>query len=118
MTRSPDNSVGIHKMLQETEQQGEFVAAVFRVLIFGVAIAYALLGLVGIVLASRKIYHPTLPYVFVHVDFAIVAIALGMLAGMRGMGMSAALSLPLFSLAFVVLIPAALRQSQSVGLTE
>jgi adenylate cyclase len=130
MARSLENSIGIHKALQETEQQGEFVAAVFRVLIaavlaisiammvpathsnhhfFGVAIAYAFLGLVGIVLASRKIYHPVLPYVFVLIDFAIITIALGMLASMHGMGMSAALSLPLFSLAFVVLIHAALR---------
>jgi adenylate cyclase len=130
MAQSPENSIGIHKALQETEQQGEFVAAVFRVLMaavlaisiamlvpethsnhhfFGVANAYALLGLVGTVLASRKIYHPILPYVFVLLDFAIVTIALGMLARMHGMGMSAALSLPLFSLAFVVLIHAALR---------
>ena len=112
------------------EHRGEFVSATFRILIsftmvasvmllvsttlphspiFVVSLVYAIASIVGIVLVLLSINHPTIPYIFVLIDSAVVAFALSMFARMSQMGMSATIALPLFSLAFVILIHSALR---------
>ena len=123
-------STYINNAFRETERRGESIAAIFRLIIasamllsiwitvqatpasgplIGVAIVYGLVSIIGLGLAIKRVYHPLMPFLFVFMDCAMVALALTMIAHMRGMSMSATLSLPLFSLAFVVLIHAALR---------
>ena len=116
--------------LRESERQGEVVAALFRLLIFvtmlaalwgelgtahfgspllAVIVVYGLASLVGLGLAYRKVFHPVIPFLFVFVDLTVLALSIGMVASMQGMSMSSALTLPMFSLAFVLLIHASLR---------
>ena len=112
------------------ERRGELVSAAFRILIsvttvisvmlsfattaphspiFIVSIVYAIASIVGLVLVFMSVNHPVIPYLFVLIDSAVVAFALTMFARMSQMGTSATIALPLFSLAFVILIHSALR---------
>lgn len=118
------------RALFETERRGEVVAGLFRLAVFAsivlvlylvgpqiqhghplviTIIVYGLMTVFGLVLAYFRFYHPLLPVVFVLADFATLSIAMGMLAQMSGMSMSSAMTLPLFSLAFVLLIHTAIR---------
>ena len=120
----------LNRAFQETERQGEIFAAVARVIIalvilfaawisidagpaghplITIAVLYALSSLVGVGLAIGKIFHQAIPYAFVAIDVAVVAFALTMLARMHNLSLSHEFSLPLFSLAFVILIHAAMR---------
>lgn len=130
MSSQTDKPSPLRAALREAERRGEVVAALFRLLIFvtmlaalwsqlgtahpgsplhAVIVVYGIASLVGLGLAYRKVFHPVIPFVFVFVDLTVLALSIGMLAGMQGMNPSSALTLPLFSLAFVLLIHAALR---------
>ena len=125
-----DGAYGAEFALDAMEQRGEWIAALFRLVVVAsilfmiwtlsptsdsthpltmVATVYGLASLFGLGLALLKIFHPALPFAFVFIDAAAVAIAITMLGHMQGMGMLETLSLPLFSLAFVILIHASLR---------
>ncbi len=114
----------------ETERKGEVLAAGSRILVAGtmllaawstqeagpaghplimVSLLYALTSAVGLAFVLGRIFHPSLPFVFVFLDCTAIAAALTMQAHMHGMDLSHEFSLPLFSLAFVVLIHASLR---------
>lgn len=120
----------LERALDRHEREGERIAALFRIAIsvtmiavvwvsatsdrtqhplLMVAAIYGVVSLVGLGLAWARVHHRLLPFVFVFVDCLVVIAALGMSARMQGMGMTSATTLPLFSLAFVVLAHAALR---------
>lgn len=134
LDRSETSGV-IDSALLDAERRGEVVAALFRFLIFGailialwgelgptrfntpmiaIVVAYGLASLAGLGMAYWKIYHPTLPYIFVLVDLAVLAVSMVIVARSQGMGMSLARTLPLFSIAFIVLIHASLRYRPSL----
>ncbi len=119
-----------YQTFRSVEKQGDIISALFRLLIavsialsvFGleaestarsplaiVSIIYGGISLIGLLLAAVKVRHPILPYVFVAADTVTVALALTVIGTMQHMDMGQTLSLPLFSLAFVILIHAALR---------
>ncbi|MDH3581691.1 MAG: adenylate/guanylate cyclase domain-containing protein [Hyphomicrobiales bacterium] len=121
---------GIQRAFAETERRSEVIAAVSRILIAGtlllaawlaqsagpaghaliaVGVIYSLISVIGLVLVMANIYHPVFPYLSVFVDSAAVAAALTMQARMHNLELAHEFSLPIFSLAFVVLIHAALR---------
>lgn len=125
-----EESPGIDSAFEQTERRGEVLAAGSRILIAitmllaawtvhsvgpashpmtMVSVLYALISVAGLVLVLGRVFHPSLPYAFVLLDSAAIAAALTMQARMHGMDVSHEFSLPLFSLAFVVLIHAALR---------
>lgn len=74
-----------------------------------IAILYAIMSVFGVMLAYRRVFHTLIPYGFVAIDMTVIALALTMLARMHNLSLSHEFSLPLFSLAFVILIHAALR---------
>ncbi|MEQ8694915.1 MAG: adenylate/guanylate cyclase domain-containing protein [Gammaproteobacteria bacterium] len=130
-----DPSKQVTKAFAAVEREGEVIAAMFRALIaavlilvvlfiepqntlthplFVVTTVYAAISLAGVGLAVARISNRFLPYVFVTVDSVTIALALKMLGAMQSMDMGQTMSLPLFSLAFVVLIHAALRYRPSL----
>jgi len=132
---APQEPLGIEGALEKTERRGEALAAGSRLLIASTvllaawsansagpashplimaSLLYTLISLVGLAFVLVKFFHPALPYIFVVFDSAAIAGALTMQARMHGMGLSHEFSLPLFSLAFVVLIHAAMRYRPSL----
>ena len=120
----------LDRAFEETERTGEIFAAVARVAIalvillaawishdagpaghplVMIAVLYALTSLVGVVLAIGRVFHRFIPYTFVAIDVSVIAFALTMLARMHNLSLAHEFSLPLFSLAFVILIHAAMR---------
>jgi hypothetical protein len=125
-----EETIRIDGALEKTERRGEALAAISRIAIAGtiliaakpaysagaighpliiVSVVYALISFAGLAFVLAKIFHPSIPYWFVLLDSAAIAGALTMQARMHGMDVTHEFSLPLFSLAFVVLIHAAMR---------
>ena len=123
-------TLNLDRTFEQTEKEGEIFAAIARIVIALVillaawmsrdaghaghplkmiAVFYAITSVVGLFLAYKKIFHLIIPYGFVTIDMAVIALALTMLAQMHNLSLSHEFSLPLFSLAFVILIHAALR---------
>lgn len=130
-----DPSKQVTNAFAAVEREGEVIAAIFRTLIAAVLISvvfliepqnilthplfvvtavYAAISLAGVGLAVARIRNRFMPYLFVTVDSVTIALALKMLGAMQSMDMGQTMSLPLFSLAFVVLIHAALRYRPSL----
>lgn len=124
------STLSLNRAFEETERKGEIFAAVARVIIAMVilfaawissdsgsashpliiiGVLYAFSSLVGVSLAVCKIFHQVIPYAFVAIDVVVLAFALTMLARMHNLNLSHEFSLPLFSLAFVILIHSAMR---------
>lgn len=75
-------------------------------------LAIALYGIgtiVGLVLAWRRVFHPSVPYLFVTFDVILVSVLILMLSGMMGMATSFAFALPVAGLIFIILIHASMR---------
>ncbi|SMF27457.1 adenylate cyclase [Tistlia consotensis] len=121
---------GLKSLLRPAELDAEKTAALVRVAILlslavailsavdadhvptGPAVALAAYGLgtvVGLVLAWRRIFHPSIPYLLVTFDVVLVAVQVLMLSRMMGMPPAGAFSLPATGLIFVILAYAALR---------
>jgi hypothetical protein len=64
---------------------------------------------IGLVLAWRRIFHPSVPYLFVTFDVILVSVLILMLSGMMGMASSFAFALPVAGLIFIILIHASMR---------
>lgn len=128
-------SASLKRAFEQTEKNGEITASVGRLVIaltlavsawltlnagpvshplLIATLIYALLSLVGFLLAVKKFHSQMLPYVFATFDMAVVAFALTMLAQMHELTVAHEFSLPLFSLSFVVLIHASLRYRPSL----
>ncbi len=128
-------TVSLERTFVETEKKGELFASLARVIIamvilfaawvsrgagpagyplFIIAVLYAVMSLIGVLLAYSKVFHQAIPYAFVAVDMTVVAFALTMLAQMHKLSVSHEFSLPLFSLSFVILIHASLRYRPSL----
>lgn len=122
--------VSLNRAFEETEKRGEVFAAIARVVIaltilfaawisydtgpashplIMIAVLYAITSLVGVVIAFGRFFNRLVPYVFVAIDVAVIAFALTMLARMHNLSLAHEFLLPLFSLAFVMLIHAAMR---------
>jgi hypothetical protein len=63
----------------------------------------------GLILAWRRIFHPSVPYLFVTFDVILVSALILMLSGMMGMATSFAFALPVAGLIFIILIHASMR---------
>ncbi|MGP1395596.1 MAG: adenylate/guanylate cyclase domain-containing protein [Inquilinaceae bacterium] len=120
----------IEPILRRAETEGERLAAWLRVIIvvafFAVVLAlpggadlkgpmiltaciYAAGTVVGLMLARRRLFHPTVPYLFVTFDVALLVAQLLMLSRAMGMGHLSVFALPTASLVFIVIIHAAMR---------
>lgn len=120
----------IDRALRAVEQKGEMFSAGTRLLTSGIllvagslssneqhgshilmmiGILYGVISVPGVILAIRRFYNPLISYLYVFVDMLAVAGALTMLARMHEIDATHELSLPIFTLSFVVLIHAALR---------
>lgn len=124
------NTTNVKALLLRAEIDAEKISAVVRLVVFlslalvvltavgvrGAAMATALYGLgtaVGLFLASRRIFHPVIPYLFVTFDIILVVAQLLMLA--RSLGMRPA---SVFELPATALIPRTigrLRRSPASG---
>jgi adenylate cyclase len=74
-----------------------------------VAALYGLGTAVGLLLAWRPLFHPTIPYLFVTFDVVLVAVQVLTLARLMGMPSDATFALPAGALIFVIMIHASMR---------
>jgi adenylate cyclase len=125
----PAPGVDPQELLRQAELDGERVAALFRLVIFAsllAAVAFTDQGLhrldistglslygagtlLGIGLAWRRIFHPSIPYLFVTFDVGMVSIQLLLLAEMIGMPPAHILAMPVATLVFVIMVHASMR---------
>jgi hypothetical protein len=116
----------VQALLRRAELDAEKVSAVVRLVVFsslalatsavigvrGAAMGTALYGLVtaiGLFLAWRRIFHPSIPYLFVTFDIVLVVAQVLMLAHAMGMGPDSIFRLPATALIFVFLVHASMR---------
>jgi adenylate cyclase len=118
-----------HALLHQAELDGERVAALFRLVIFASLLSvvaftdqglhrldistwlslYGIGTLVGIGLAWRGIFHPSIPYLLVTFDIVMVSIQLLLLTQMIGMPPTHSFATPVAALAFVIMVHASMR---------
>ncbi|HEX6292482.1 MAG TPA: adenylate/guanylate cyclase domain-containing protein [Herpetosiphonaceae bacterium] len=116
-------------LLRQAELDGERVAALFRLVICASLLSvvaftdqglhrldistwlflYGVGMLVGIGLARRGIFHPSIPYLFVTFDIVMVSIQLLLLTQMIGMPPSHSFAMPVAALVFVIMVHASMR---------
>jgi adenylate cyclase len=70
---------------------------------------YGIGALLGLLLAWRRIFHPTIPYLFVTFDVTLVVAQVLLLTRMMGMQPTSAFAVPAAALIFVILIHASMR---------
>lgn len=131
--KPPSGELGsIKRAFADVERRGEVFAAGSRILIaitmslatwlshtaspaghpvflVIISLIYGIISILGLALALSGRFYTTSPYMFVFLDSAVIATALTLLARMHKMDFAHEFSLPLFSMAFVVTIHAALR---------
>jgi adenylate cyclase len=122
--------VEIDGLLRRAELDAEKLSALIRLAVFA-ALAAAILSAersysrdtmpelaivlygigtaVGLALAWRRVFQPSVPYLFVTFDVILVSVLILMLSGMMGMATSFAFALPVAGLIFIILIHASLR---------
>ena len=123
---APSTVTDVQALLRRAELDAENVSAVVRLVVFlslalatsavvgvrGAAMGTALYGLVtaiGLFLAWRRIFHPSIPYLFVTFDIVLVVAQVLMLAHAMGMGPDSIFRLPATALIFVFLVHASMR---------
>ena len=126
----PNAAEDLLLIIRNAERHGELVAALFRVVIFAalasvdlgeglslptnhpfiaVVTAYGFVSVVGLYLAWRGVQSGVLPYLLAGVDVIVLAASVSMVERMVGVSHDHAMTLPMFSLIFLMLIHASMR---------
>jgi hypothetical protein len=116
--------------LRDAELAGERLSAIVRLVIFSTLLAlvitsrvdhhheqfalitvaaYGVVAVVALVLAWRRIFHPTLPYAYVTFDVALVCLSILLISRMLDFPPHMAFTIPASAMIFVVLAHAAMR---------
>lgn len=120
----------VQEILARAEIDQERLAAIIRLVVFlallatvlslqqhgshhhpilTVTFVYGGLALIGLLLASRRIFHPLLPYLFVTLEVGLVVLQTVLMASLMGQPSSTVAAMPVATIIFVLLAHAAMR---------
>lgn len=130
MPQEPGNRIDVSRFLRDAELSAERLSAIVRLVIFvalltlvlssdtehqhqkfaiAVVSAYGFVAAAALILAWRRVFHPTLPYAYVTFDVALVCLSILLVSRMLEFPPHMVFAIPASAIIFVVLAHAAMR---------